>query len=568
MATYYIDPSQLVNGLGSFISPFNSYSFLPVLNPGDKVLQKISTIFYGHITVSQSGTETNPIIFGVYDLNGNEISKKIGAASISGIGLSSDNFSTQAQNWITIQCFEFINVTSGRFGVTLGSSATAEGCKASYCRVSNQSLAAAGFNVRTNPGIYPNVVEYSEANYNTYGILFQGGGGGGALEFIGNTCSYNAEAGIRIAISTSGAIVGTIRGNICQFNGVAQGITGKGIGIDNVSDSYGLLVEDNNCSDNYSIGIRLATFGGLINQSKAFKNICDRNGEFGIQVSRGAGFYIYKNKCRWNGADRGNRYGRGIELYSSNGSFPVGPGIVQLNNCSYNYNYGGTLNNGTEGCGIGLDDNHKDILVIGNVCIKNEGNGIQFNSNGATGSSIVVGNLLKDNFCVPVSRFTSNWPTHSFAQIGLFTSESNAKIYNNTFILTNPIGCLYGVSESPSSLSSGINISNNIFIGHVVGLKIRDIITRFSNSFWQNSKNVENNIDNTTLTDGAGAILIDPKLNFISYTLKNFSPLISAGTFFNVFQENSNILFWNPPSVGAYEYIRPKTITSTRTIRS
>lgn len=562
MAVYFIDPSAAVNGSGSFASPFNSYASVPALAAGDKVLQKAGTTFNGHVSAAQSGAQGNPIIYGVYDATGAEVEKSLGAARIAGIGSAADNFSTQAQSWITVRCLEFTNVTAGRAGVTLGSSASAQGCRASYCRVSNQPLSSAGFNVRTNPGVYPNAVEYSEASFNAYGILFQGGSAGGALEFVGNTCSYNAEAGIRIAISTAGAIVGTIRDNVCRFNGVAQGVTGKGVGIDNVSDAYDLLVQKNDCSDNYSIGIRLATFGGAINQTRAYGNTCDRNGEFGIQVSRGAGFRIRGNKCRWNGADRGNRYGRGIEIYSSNGGFPAGPGVIQANDCSYNYNFGGTLNNGTEGCGIGLDDNHRGLMVVGNICIGNEGNGIQFNPNGASGTNIVVGNLLVDNYCAPSTRVTAGWPEHSRAQIALFTSEANAKLYNNTCVLTATTTCLYGISEGPAAAGAGVEASNNLLIGHAVGMKVRTGITRLSNAFWRCAKNVESNADMTTLADGTGALVIDPQVDPATYRPLDTSPLRGAGVFVGWMLDASSKRFRNPPCIGAFEYVKRRATPS------
>lgn len=555
MPTYFIDPSRASNGTGSFASPFNSYASLPALSAGDKVLQKVGTTFNGHVSVVQSGTQASPIVFGVYAEDGTEIDKVLGAARIAGIGSVADNFSTQAQSWITVRCLDFTNVTAGRAGATLGSSASAQGCRASYCRVSNQPQSVAGFNVRTNPGVVPNVVEYSEASYNTFGILFQGGSAGGALEFTSNVCNWNAESGIRIAISTAGAIVGTIRGNECRFNGAALGVSDKGRGIDNISDAYDLLIQGNNCSDNYSTGIRLGTFSGLINQVRAIGNTCDRNGDFGIQVSRGAGFRIRGNKCRYNGADRGSRYGRGIEIYSSNGGFPAGPGVVQGNDCSYNYNFGGTLNNGTEGVGIGLDDNHRSVLVIGNRCVGNEGNGIQFNPNGASGTSVVAGNLLIDNYCAPSSRVTAGWPEHSRAQIALFTSEANAKLYNNTCVLTATTTCLYGISEGPAAASTGVEALNNLLVGHQVGMKVRTGITRTNNAFWRCTKNVESNADTTTLSDGAAAVITDPLVD-ATYRPLDTSPLIGAGVFVGWTLDASGKRFRNPPCIGAYEYVK------------
>jgi hypothetical protein len=271
----------------------------------------------------------------------------------------------------------------------------------------------------------------------------------------------------------------------------------------------------------------------------------------GIMVSTGGGWIVTGNTCNYNGADRENRYGRGIELYGGS-TRPVGPGIVCYNECSYNFNYGGTINNGTEGCGIGLDDYHKDIQVHGNLIAGNEGNGIQWNPNGAAGTSKVFGNILINNFAAPASRAAA-WVNYIKAQMCTFTTENGVNIFNNNVILTSPAAapsCLYGFSESNIAAGSGLAIQNNLFKGHSVGMKIRASAIRTNNGFHENSKNVESNTNATTLPDGTGSIAGNPELDS-SYRPQ--APVYKRAGINLGGKDFRGKQFYDPPNIGAVD---------------
>lgn len=70
-----------------------------------------------------------------------------------------------------------------------------------------------------------------------------------------------------------------------------------------------------------------------------------------------------------------------------------------------------------------------------------------------------------------------------------------------------------------------------------------------------------------TLQPNSSSYLFSPELSQ-SNRLKSTSNLISTGKHINIKQDSVFTTYWNPPSIGAFEYIRPKTITSTRTMRS
>lgn len=552
MAIYYIDPTWTGTASGTFAQPWTTYASLPALSAGDKVLLKEGTTFVGTVLATASGTSGSRIVYGVYNANGNEVTNKVGAATIQGDGTNNDNFNTSTYSWVTVSCLNFTQVRAARYGIVLGDFGSANGCSALYCKVVNQS-GSYGVRVKTNTGIGAHSVLGGEFSGNIYGIAIEGTLTGVSVDIRRNLCQYNSEAGIRSALSTSSLMTGVIKENVCTFNGTLQQVDSKGIGIDILSDtdrSFSLI--DNICSNNWSIGIRAGTFSGLVNRQTISGNTCNFNGYFGIQVNRGTGCLIANNTCNSNGCNRDSKWGRGIEIYSSNPSFPAASVRVVNNTCNYNKNYGGTLNNGTEGCGIGLDNNHGNILVMGNTLIGNDGNGIQFNPSGAVGTSIIVGNYLQDNYLVDSDRITSSWEAHSRAQIGLFTTENNVKIYNNTIVNTVPnSSCTYGISESTTAAGTGTVVVNNFFVGHTVGLNIRTGVTRTHNAFLNNTINVTESSTGATIGDGTGAVVSGFLLDSF-YRPTVGSSLIGAGTYVGRFLGADNQEFRVPMGIGAF----------------
>ena len=178
--------------------------------------------------------------------------------------------------------------------------------------------------------------------------------------------------------------------------------------MDLISDKTDLFVTSNTCNNNYVDGMVFGSFSGLAASNNVTAlgtpviTMAKRESWSALAVdglSQTILAITTEQTC-------GNRYGRGIELFGGS-TKPGGPGIVCYNECSYNYNYGGVVNNGTEGVGIGFDDYHRDIRVYGNLLVRNEGNGIQMNPVGASGSSSAYGNILIDNFSAPLSRSAS-----------------------------------------------------------------------------------------------------------------------------------------------------------------
>ncbi|MFK3738020.1 right-handed parallel beta-helix repeat-containing protein [Massilia sp. TN1-12] len=134
-------------------------------------------------------------------------------------------------------------------------------------------------------------------------------------------------------------------------------------------------------------------------------NKFDDQGSFGIHVTGNAAHpssscLIEWNKCRRAGRNLAPFYGRGIELSGGSALNACSNHVVRFNDCSYAKNWGGPLDNITEGVGIGLDDATSDCQVYGNLIRGTEGNAIQFyggtSAPADTGGHVIVGNFIID----------------------------------------------------------------------------------------------------------------------------------------------------------------------------
>jgi len=67
---------------------------------------------------------------------------------------------------------------------------------------------------------------------------------------------------------------------------------------------------------------------------------------------------------------------------------------------------------------------------------------------------------------------------------------------------------------------------------------------------------------------GLEGVITDNPILLSGGFLSSQSLLIGAGIFASSLLDNSGTTFQSPPSIGAYEYVRPRTMTTTRELRS
>jgi len=138
--------------------------------------------------------------------------------------------------------------------------------------------------------------------------------------------------------------------------------------------------------------------------------------------------------------------------------------------------------------------------------------------------------------------------------------------------------------------SSVVDVYSNLIVGRGadtigIGSAVNAAVTARQNTVVGHRRGIEllgsNNAakNNVVVSDGATPITaISKGNNFTSldgdpllssaYRPLPGSPLIGAGEFLGNLQDKNSTTYQNPPSIGAYEYVRPRTAASTRTMRT
>jgi parallel beta-helix repeat protein len=141
---------------------------------------------------------------------------------------------------------------------------------------------------------------------------------------------------------------------------------------------------------------------------------------------------------------------------------------IRRNTCRFNFNYGGPLDNGSEGVGIGLDDGTNKCSLYSNIISNNEGNGIQLYGGGNpakypdTGGHSIMTNRMDSNCTRSFinRRSGGRTPSTFYAHIQLaYTYGSRTTISGNVFMGTTRGGI------ARDSTSSNVFAFNNVYVG-------------------------------------------------------------------------------------------------------
>jgi hypothetical protein len=449
---HYIDPGAPGPGNGTLASPFRSWTSVTWL-PGHTYLQKRGTTYSGVFQVSASGTATQRITIGAYyRSNGSDDTSRpkpiiilpgapttpANGASIAVLNQERDfvtyrnldirnnalpEGSDVAIIWLGNNCvFENNNVTSNCAGV--------------YVFAKNHvTVSACVLDVISNGPTYGNqgILVASNANIDDIRLLDNTvrHRGGGSAASHGIRCeTYNSAAFFTNLV---------IRGNrVSPPSGVAYNPNGRAIGIYLIRGTAASLTK------NTVTGMLTGIFLGSGDRNYVGNNNCNSNMNFGIHITGFAkSFTIENNVCNTNGGNFApSWYGRGIELSSAAGPDAVTGHTIRFNTCKFNRNYGGTMDNGSEGVGIGLDDGVSKCSVYSNTLSNNEGNGLQVYGGGDrarwpdTGGHTIASNKMDSNcaFSVMNRRSGGTTPSSFQAHISLtYVYGSPTLVSKNTF---------------------------------------------------------------------------------------------------------------------------------------
>lgn len=478
MPTFYIDPSAPGPGNGTLASPFKSWTSV-TWAPGNTYLQKRGTTYSGVFQLSAGGTAAARITVGAYfapDGSDDPTRPKPiiilpGAPTTPAAG-ASVAVHNQERDFVTYRNLDIRNT------------AMPEGSDVAIIWLGN-SCVFDGINVTSNCGgvvvFNKNHVTVSNcvldvirnsASYSNQGILVAESTAIDDIQILGNTIRHRgggsaSSHAIRCEPYSSGVNVTNlvIRGNrISPPTGISYNANHGAIGIYLINGVAAQLV--GNTVAGMLTGIFLRD-GDRINVST---NDCSGNMNFGIHVSGSAkSFNIESNTCNRNGGTLTTTYyGRGIELSSAVGPGAVSGHTIRRNTCRYNYNYGGPLDNGSEGVGIGLDDGTSKCTVYANIVSDNEGNGIQLYGGGDparypdTGGHSIMGNRMNSNctYSVLNRRRGGTAPSPFYAHIQLAYIYGSPTVISGNIFMGNTRG---GISQN--STCSNIVAFNNVYLG-------------------------------------------------------------------------------------------------------
>lgn len=196
-----------------------------------------------------------------------------------------------------------------------------------------------------------------------------------------------------------------------------------------------------------------------------------------------------------------------------------------------------------EGHGFAFDDYTQNSIM--RRCYSHDNQGLGISNNRGDN------NIFESNIVV------NNWQSGFTAQ-----PCDNIIVRNNTF-LNNNIGTGSHTGEVRFSTSFCRNgaLYNNIIQArdstNTYGIDVDPASTGFTAS----NNNITNCVTPVRTVTATNTTAYSQQLNS-SYRVKTNASIIGGGTWVTQIQDNSWSSFQNPPSIGAFEYIRPRTFRS------
>lgn len=326
------------------------------------------------------------------------------------------------------------------------------------------------------------------------------------------------------------------------------------------------------------------TGNGVATSIHIHHNALNDNLNFGVHFGSDTDSCLVEyNECSRNGTNIENAimhaYGRGIEFSSAAGQGKCQNHVVRYNVLSGNKNYGGPLDNGSEGVGLGFDDGVRGCIAYGNIITENEGNGVQY-----YGGPLGAGWTDTSNHCI--ANFFSNnakasfknrrtggtTPTSFNAHIGMSATIGLQSVVANNVFTGLDTKC--GISQTSNCVN--VAIANNIFIDVANAISFGGAGYGCSNNIFH-EKTITIKRYSTTAVDGSGAptyptllysgtndMLVDPMLD-ANYRPLPGSPAIGAGDTISVsFLDHGGRRFKTVCSIGMYENYVPSLLPAIR----
>lgn len=552
MTTYYIDPAAATNGTGTTASPFNTWTGVPAA-AGDVYKQKRGTTWAGAFPSLANGTSGNVTTVTAYaNADGSDNAAlarpviDIGDRMMPGTLGSPKTFLKFSQ--IDLRCTRATNASDTPI-MWMG-----DDLEISDCNITSNLTALYGEG-RSRIKILRNAIRAATASTTTHAINAIVIGGSTAPTGIvidGNTITVG-DGGVTGAhaikvsctvpitdIQITNNTIRTASGAMTTHIDKAGIFVANGSGTD-LRGPSGTTAATIVIAGNDVQGMVDGVFTSAVSGAWVHHNTLNENASFGLHITGSASVPASGNIIEWNTCSRNGRnaspwYGRGIELSGAGQLHACTSNIVRFNDCSYNNNWGGPADNGTEGVGIGLDDATSFCLVYGNFCYRNEGQGIQLYGGSSppadTGGNLVTGNQFIEN------GTTSIWNRRSggtFKTAGACNISLGNTVGSRTVIAYNTIvGSFGGLRESVEC--TNVSKYGNVFMGQTSYGIADNATTGISNNIYKPGipKNIgtlaldaNNSPAPALLSNGAtGDLTTDPMLD-ARYLPITGSPLLS-----------------------------------------
>lgn len=281
-----------------------------------------------------------------------------------------------------------------------------------------------------------------------------------------------------------------------------------------------------------AIWMRPGTGTEIIGNKIKSYSVGDTNGD-GIQMSEGTGTLLIQN----------NKIIMPPNVIKQ-GIFTQSNSLTAFTTIKNNLVY----NPGVAGASIAIEGSGE---IIGNLCVGNVSRGFSITSKADNQIARFISNIT-------VSNYLSN-------SYGIFIDGAHLgksiEIFNNTIIGQFQKGIyLYRASGGTALITNNYIDGRNRENAPSIGIDNESAITP--------TISYNNIINCLTLVEGtvteSNTSSVEDTLDF-NYRATATSP---TGEFIAFIKDKNFNFYWVPPTIGAFEYIRPKTITSTRTMRS
>lgn len=548
MATYYINPLAAPAGDGlTRATAFQAFTNLPVLAAGDIVnLKPGSTItLAGTYTFNASGSSGNPIIIRT-DPDESGAKAVVRPSSQSAIALAYTSRSDITTENVAVEGLpDWTGKDSVGFYINGGGNRlTFTGCDARF--VGKGFSLDAGFarsgltftNCSATYCIEDGFRWWSSATTNTWSnITIQGGNysynGTGKLSNGSGIIFY-----IYLTTHTTQILQNvTIDSVVASFNNRA--------GISVQDEQYTLLLPE------LSTTPPTRNIQGVVIRN----NETNYNQDSGIILdcavaSATLPLLIENNDAHYNG--------KGITRGAIWTAANLNP-IIQWNRISHTFSNGTTVGDGQ---GI-FDDMWNDGCICRWNIITNGEFQASFNPEYTAygigiyrcANSTHYGNLIVN------CRYGYIIGTPQFATAPTFT---NIRVFNNTFVNIDKSGIIIWFYTPAGS----VELKNNAFMGSNYAISAEGTAAGTSQTIANNYSSGSLNQDTGSRITPGGVIFSSTPILNKYYRPVAGSSVIGAGQFLGIRPDLNTSTYQILPSAGAYEYVRPRTITTTRALRT